>query len=52
MTQNVVVRMAIAHAQTERTGYARNRIFAADDVLNIVNRPFGEVPVLPLHDEG
>lgn len=31
---------------TERTGYARNRIFAADEVLRIVNRPYGEAPVL------
>lgn len=30
----------------ERTGYARNRIFAAREVLAIVNRPFGEEPVL------
>lgn len=26
---------------TERTGYRRNRIFAASEVLSIVNRPFG-----------
>lgn len=26
---------------TERTGYARNRIFAANEVLRIINRPFG-----------
>ena len=31
----------------ERTGYARNRIFAADEALSIVNRPFGEEPILP-----
>ncbi|MBR0560463.1 Fic family protein [Neokomagataea anthophila] len=31
----------------ERTGYARNRIYAADDVLTILNRPFAEEPVLP-----
>jgi Fic family protein len=29
---------------TERTGYARNRIFAATEVLSIVNRPFGYEP--------
>ncbi|WP_019086695.1 Fic family protein [Komagataeibacter europaeus] len=32
---------------TERTGYARNRIYAAEDVLTILNRPFGEEPALP-----
>lgn len=29
------------HILTERTGYRRNRIFAAAEVLGIVNRPFG-----------
>jgi Fic family protein len=28
----------------ERTGYRRNRVFAAEAVLAIVNRPFGVVP--------
>ena len=32
---------------TERTGYARNRIYAASEALTIINRPFGEVPILP-----
>ena len=31
----------------ERTGYERNRIFAAPEALTIVNRPFGETPMLP-----
>ena len=31
----------------ERTGYERNRVFAAPEALTIVNRPFGEPPVLP-----
>ena len=31
---------------TERTGYARNRLFAATEVLALVNRPFGEDPVV------
>ena len=30
----------------ERTGYSRNRIYAADEALNIINRPFGEEPIL------
>lgn len=36
---------------SERTGYARNRIFAATEVLTIVNRPFGHPPALPAEDE-
>ncbi|GGJ49646.1 winged helix-turn-helix transcriptional regulator [Sphingopyxis bauzanensis] len=28
----------------ERTGYRRNRVFAAEAVLAIVNRPFGAAP--------
>jgi Fic family protein len=31
----------------ERTGYARNRVFASPEVLSIINRPFGEAPILP-----
>lgn len=31
---------------TERTGYKRNRIFAAAEVLSIINRPFGSEPDL------
>jgi hypothetical protein len=31
----------------ERTGYARNRVFAAPNALSIINRPFGEDPILP-----
>lgn len=30
----------------ERTGYSRNRIYAANEALNIINRPFGEEPIL------
>jgi hypothetical protein len=26
----------------ERTGYKRNRVFSAPEVLDILNRPFGE----------
>lgn len=28
----------------ERTGFARNRIFAADEILTVMNRPFGSEP--------
>lgn len=31
----------------ERTGYSRNRVFAAPDALSVLNRPFGEDPILP-----
>jgi hypothetical protein len=31
----------------ERTGYVRNRVFAATEALSIINRPFGETPILP-----
>jgi Fic family protein len=31
----------------ERTGYARNRVFAATDALTIIDRPFGQEAVLP-----
>ncbi len=31
----------------ERTGYERNRVFAAPEALMIINRPFGETPILP-----
>lgn len=36
---------------SERTGYARNPIFAATEVPTIVNRPFGHPPALPAEDE-
>jgi Fic family protein len=31
----------------ERTGYRRNRLFAATEALSVINRPFGEAPILP-----
>jgi Fic family protein len=31
----------------ERTGYRRNRLFVAKEALIVINRPFGEEPVLP-----
>jgi Fic family protein len=31
----------------ERTGYSRNRIFAAPEALSVLNRPFGADPILP-----
>jgi Fic family protein len=32
---------------SERTGYARNRVFASPEALSIINRPFGETPIIP-----
>lgn len=32
---------------TERTGYTRNRVFISSEALSIINRPFGETPILP-----
>lgn len=32
---------------SERTGYARNRVFTSPEALSIINRPFGETPILP-----
>ncbi len=34
----------------ERTGYRRNRLYAATEVLRIMNRPFGEAPSIPGHE--
>jgi Fic family protein len=31
----------------ERTGYRRNRLLAATEALSIIDRPFGEDPILP-----
>jgi Fic family protein len=31
----------------EQTGYKRNRVFRAPEVLRIINRPYGETPILP-----
>jgi Fic family protein len=42
-----VERLMQADILKERTGYKRNRVFAASDALLIINRPFGEEPVLP-----
>ncbi len=41
---DAVERLTQAGILTERTGYQKNRIFAAKDVLHIVNRPFGTPP--------
>jgi Fic family protein len=40
--------LAKAGIVRERTGYARNRIFAAEEVIAILARPFGEDPEIAL----
>ncbi|WP_247887070.1 Fic/DOC family N-terminal domain-containing protein [Azospirillum sp. SYSU D00513] len=42
-----LVQLQEAGILVERTGYRRNRIFAAAEVLSVINRPFGAAPVLP-----
>jgi Fic family protein len=39
--------LATAGILEERTGYRRNRLFTAREALSIINRPFGEEPILP-----
>lgn len=38
--------LAAVNVVTERTGYARNRVFVAKEALAIINRPFGTEPAL------
>jgi cell filamentation protein, protein adenylyltransferase len=42
-----VSQLAEARVLEERTGYRRNRVFAASEALLIINRPFGAEPILP-----
>jgi len=42
---DAVVRLVQVGILTERTGYQKNRIFVAPDVLHILNRPFGTSPL-------
>ncbi len=36
------------HVVRERTGHGRNRIFAAEEVIAVLARPFGEEPDIAL----
>ena len=36
------------HVIRERTGHGRNRIFAAEEVIAVLARPFGEEPDIAL----
>lgn len=42
-----IERLLSLRVLVERTGYQRNRVFVAEDVLRVINRPFGAAPVLP-----
>jgi hypothetical protein len=46
---NGIEQLIEANVLVERTGYQRNRIFAAPEALLIVNRPFGEAPLPPVY---
>jgi Fic family protein len=41
-----ISQLADAGVLQERTGYSRNRVFIAAEVLAILNRPFGSEPIL------
>lgn len=41
-TKTALEQLQAAGILVERTGYARNRIFSAPEVMAIINRPFGE----------
>ncbi|MGX1350656.1 Fic family protein [Bradyrhizobium elkanii] len=42
-----IAQLEDAEILEERTGYSRNRVYAATEALGIINRPFGEEPLLP-----
>ena len=50
-TTQAVEQLIEAGVLTERTGHKRNRVFSASEALSIINRPFGEEPVLPKPQE-
>lgn len=41
-----IAQLVEARVLVERTGYRRNRVFVAQDVLRVLNRPFGAEPIL------
>jgi len=45
--RTAIEQLVEAGVLAEKTGYRKNRIFAAPEVLTIFNRPFGEAPILP-----
>ena len=45
---NTLNALARQHIVRERTGHGRNRIFAAEEVIAVLARPFGEDPAIAL----
>lgn len=41
-----IAQLVEAGVLVERTGYRRNRVFAAQEVLQVLNRPFGAEPIV------
>lgn len=41
-----IAQLVEAGVLVERTGYRRNRVFVAQDVLRVLNRPFGAEPIV------
>jgi Fic family protein len=44
---NAIEQLEAVDILRERTGYRRNKIYTAPEALTVINRPFGEQPVLP-----
>lgn len=42
-----IAQLEEAGIREARTGYLRNRVHPATEALGIINRPFGEEPLLP-----
>ncbi|MGB9368562.1 MAG: Fic/DOC family N-terminal domain-containing protein [Xanthobacteraceae bacterium] len=49
-SSQAVEQLVEAKILQERTGYERNRVFVVSEALSIINRPFGETPILPNHN--
>jgi Fic family protein len=45
---NALIALASKHVIRERTGHGRNRVFAAEEVIAVLARPFGEDPDIVL----
>ena len=41
-----IAQLVEAGVLVERTGYRRNRVFVAQEVLRVLNRPFGAEPIV------
>jgi len=47
-----IEQLVAAHILRERTGYRRNRLFAAIEALALINRPFGAEAIIGDGDDG